>query len=48
MLLFKTLVAGLLPLAAALPPITRTGKYLYDQNGERFFIKVSSQELPHS
>ncbi|TXT13593.1 hypothetical protein VHUM_00960 [Vanrija humicola] len=32
-------LAALLPLAAALPQITRTGKYLYDPSGTRFYIK---------
>jgi hypothetical protein len=33
-------VAFALPFAQALPSITRTGKYLYDSSGTRFFIKV--------
>ena len=31
---------SLLPLALALPQITRQGKYLFDPSGNRFFIKV--------
>ena len=31
---------GLLGVAQALPRITRTGKYLYDPQGARFYIKV--------
>ena len=31
---------SLLPLASALPQITRQGKYLFDPSGNRFFIKV--------
>jgi len=31
---------GLLGVAQALPKITRTGKYLYNPEGNRFFIKV--------
>lgn len=31
---------GLLSVAQALPKITRTGKYLYNPEGNRFFIKV--------
>ena len=36
--LFSLLFAG--AALAALPKITRTGKYLYDASGNRFFIKV--------
>lgn len=36
--LFSLLFAG--ASLAALPKITRTGKYLYDESGNRFFIKV--------
>ncbi|KAL1410950.1 1,3-beta-glucanosyltransferase [Vanrija albida] len=32
-------LAAVLPLAAALPQITRSGKYLYDPSGTRFYIK---------
>jgi hypothetical protein len=35
--LFSLFFAGA---ALALPKITRTGKYLYDESGNRFFIKV--------
>jgi hypothetical protein len=31
---------GLLGVAQALPKISRTGKYLYDPQGARFYIKV--------
>jgi hypothetical protein len=42
--LFKTLLTAALalPLVQALPKVTRTGKYLYDDTGARFFIKVCS------
>lgn len=33
---------GLAGFASGLPNITRQGKYLYDPDGNRFFIKVSN------
>lgn len=41
-LLSAVLVA---PYCRALPKITREGKYLYDESGTRFFIKVSGRTL---
>lgn len=37
----KTLaiVAGLASMASALPKVTRGGRYLYQDNGSRFYIK---------
>lgn len=35
------LLLALISWTYALPQITRTGKYLYDPSGNRFFIKVS-------
>jgi hypothetical protein len=34
-------IAFAIPFAQALPKVSRTGKYLYDDTGTRFFIKVS-------
>ena len=34
-------VALSIPFARALPKVSRTGKFLYDDTGTRFFIKVS-------
>lgn len=35
-----TALALAVPLASALPKITRKGRYLYDESGARFYIKV--------
>jgi hypothetical protein len=42
-LLFVALLAllAVLPATRAIPQITRKGKYLYDESGSRFYIKVS-------
>lgn len=43
-----TWALGLLATTQALPQITRTGKYLYDPSGNRFYIKVSPcHHLPY-
>lgn len=39
-----TALTALLPLASALPQISRKGKYLFDPSGNRFYIKVSERE----
>ena len=33
---------SVLPSTIAIPQIARTGKYLYDDSGNRFYIKVSA------
>lgn len=45
MRLFSLALAGMqfLAMTAALPNITRTGKYLYDESGNRFYIKVGTR-----
>ncbi|KAG8834635.1 1,3-beta-glucanosyltransferase gas1 [Serendipita sp. 399] len=42
--LFSTFLAA--PFVSALPKITRTGKYLYDESGTRFFIKGIAYQEP--
>lgn len=39
----RAITAALLPLAAALPAIHRKGKFLYDDAGARFYIKVGAR-----
>ena len=42
---YLSLSAVLAGVASALPQISRTGRYLYDSNGDRFYIKgVAYQE----
>jgi hypothetical protein len=36
-------IGALASVANALPKITRTGKYLYDESGGRFYIRVSDR-----
>lgn len=47
MRLFSLALVGvqLLTMTAALPNVTRTGKYLYDESGNRFYIKVGTRHL---
>lgn len=43
---FLTFLIAAAPYVYALPKITRVGKYLYDDTGKRFFIKVGYHLMP--
>jgi hypothetical protein len=47
MRLLRTVAALALtaPFVSAISKITRTGRYLYDDKGDRFYIKVSGVEF---